>query len=84
MTKETPFTIELTIRSGPEADKWKMKPYHKEISVKPTSVDVVEGFNYGLLKISVPRDNQEEIQFFEEAFKDERSIDVTYILTRHK
>lgn len=83
MTTETHFTINLTIRKGPEANKPFMKPYHNEILVTPMIVEVVEGFNYGLLKVSVPRNNQEEIQFFEEAFKDERSIDASYELTRH-
>jgi hypothetical protein len=84
MTTETPFTIDLTIRKGPEEKKLLVKPYNNEISVKPAGVDVVEGFRYGLLIVSIPRKNKEEIQFFEEAFKDQRSIDLKYVLTRHR
>lgn len=84
MTTETPFTINLTIRRGPEANKPQMKPYNNEISVKPTLVEVVGKFNYGLLNVSVPRDSEQDVRFFEKAFKDKRSIDVTYLLTRHK
>ncbi|KAI7973805.1 hypothetical protein EIK77_001004 [Talaromyces pinophilus] len=84
MTTETPFTINLRIRWGPEENKPQMKPYHKEISVKPTIIEVVEEFNYGLLNVSLPVNSEEEVRFFEEAFKDERSIDVTYEVTRHR
>lgn len=41
MTTETPFTINLRIRWGPEENKAQMKPYHNEISVKPTILEVV-------------------------------------------
>lgn len=68
ITTQTPFTIELVIRKGPEAEKPLKKNYNKEISVKPIAVDVVEGFNYGLLIVSVPRENEWEVQFFQEAF----------------
>lgn len=84
MTIETPFTINLTIRRGPEEKKERIKPYNNEISVKPTAVDVVGDFKYGLLVASVPQNNQEEPQFFKEAFADVRSIDVKYELTRHR
>uniref|UniRef100_A0A093VT45 Uncharacterized protein n=1 Tax=Talaromyces marneffei PM1 TaxID=1077442 RepID=A0A093VT45_TALMA len=84
MTTDTPFTINLTIRKGPEEKKLLVKPYNNEISVKPTGVDATEGFIYGLLIVSIPQKNREEIQFFEEAFKDQCSIDVSYVLTRHR
>lgn len=76
MTTETPITANVTITKGSEENKCY---YQSEVSVNPTSVDLAERRAYVHLPLN---DTDGKTGFFEEAYKDIPSIEVSCVLTR--